>query len=168
MWNYALDRGTSVIKGMKNLVRVITYPDYSQNKCPLCDIPDLGHVTLAEHLTIEHTRSDSSWNTLFDSLTTMDTAFSNHVLCFVNVLLCIAFNYLSLNLYSALHSVCTCVSCQVGLSDMNFEQEQLASNNRVPAIYGNFSPNLNHPPHNVKQKPHLFLLGHTHLLLCLQ
>ena len=89
LWDNTLDHGTSVIKGMKNLVRVITYPDYSQNKCPLCDIPDLGHVTLAEHLTIEHTRSDSSWNTLFDSLTTMDTAFSNHILCFVNIFCCV-------------------------------------------------------------------------------
>lgn len=40
LWDHALDRTS-----------VITYPDYSQNKCPLCDIPDLDHVTLAEHLT---------------------------------------------------------------------------------------------------------------------
>ena len=30
-------------------------------------ILDLDHVTPAEHLTTEHTRSDNSWSTLFDS-----------------------------------------------------------------------------------------------------
>jgi hypothetical protein len=29
LWDHALDHGPSVIKGMKNLVRVITYPDHS-------------------------------------------------------------------------------------------------------------------------------------------
>ena len=73
----------AVIKGMKNFVRVITYPDYSPNKCPLYDIPELDQVTLAAHLIIKHTRSDSSWCTLFDPLITMDPTFFNHVLCFL-------------------------------------------------------------------------------------
>ena len=49
-------------------MRVITYPDHTTNKCPLCDIPELSQATLAEHFTIEHTKSDSSWNTLIDSI----------------------------------------------------------------------------------------------------
>ena len=28
LWDHALDHGPSVIKGIKNLVRVITYPDH--------------------------------------------------------------------------------------------------------------------------------------------
>ena len=34
LWDNALDHGPSVIKGMKNPVRVITYPDHSPKKCP--------------------------------------------------------------------------------------------------------------------------------------
>ena len=49
--------------------RVITHPDYSRNKCPLCDVPELDQATLAEHFIIKHMESDSSW---FDSLSTMD------------------------------------------------------------------------------------------------
>ena len=29
--------GLSVIKGVKNLVGVMNYPDYATSKCPLCD-----------------------------------------------------------------------------------------------------------------------------------
>ena len=77
LWDNALDHSPSVIKSIKNLVRVITYPDHATNKCPLCDIPELSQATLAEHFIIEPTKSDSSWNTLIDSLTTMDPSFSD-------------------------------------------------------------------------------------------
>ena len=82
LWDHALDHGLAVIQSMKNFVRVITYPDYATFKCPLCDIPDLDQVPLAEHLIINHTKSDNSWSTLFDSLITMDPSFFNHILCF--------------------------------------------------------------------------------------
>ena len=75
----------SVIKGMKNLVRVITYPDHSPSKCPLCDRADLDKPTLAEHVITNHTKSDNSWCTLLDSLTTMDPTLFSHVLCFLHV-----------------------------------------------------------------------------------
>ena len=84
LWDHALDHGSSVTKGLKNLVRVITYPDHAMSKCPLCDTPKLDQATLAEHFIDEHTKSDTPWNTLFDSLTTMDPSFYNHVLCFLN------------------------------------------------------------------------------------
>ena len=60
LWDHALDHGPSVIKRVKNLVRVITYPDHATNKCPLCDILEVSQATLAEHFIIEHTKSDSS------------------------------------------------------------------------------------------------------------
>ena len=84
LWDHALDHGSSVIKGMKNLVRVITYPDHATSKCPLCDMSELDQITLAEHFTDEHTKSDSPWTTLIDSLTTMDPSCYSHVLCFLN------------------------------------------------------------------------------------
>ena len=36
LWDHALDHGPSVIKGMKNLVRVITYPDHSPRTKSTC------------------------------------------------------------------------------------------------------------------------------------
>ena len=47
LWGHALDHGPSVMKGMKNLVRVITYSDLSLRKCPLYDTVDLDKPTLA-------------------------------------------------------------------------------------------------------------------------
>ena len=85
LWYHELDHGSSVIKGMKNLVRVIIYPDYAARKCQLCDISKLDQITLVEHFTDEHTKSDSPWTTLIGSLTTiMDPSCYSHVLCFLN------------------------------------------------------------------------------------
>jgi hypothetical protein len=64
LWDHALDHGPSVIKGMKNLVRVITYPDRSPSKCPLCDTPVLDKPILAKHVITNHTKNDNSWCTL--------------------------------------------------------------------------------------------------------
>ena len=88
LWNHALDHSPSVIKGMKNLVRVITYPDHLPNKCPLCDAAVLDKPTLAEHVITNHTKSDNSWCTLLDSLTAMDPPFS--VMFYAS---CTSFNY---------------------------------------------------------------------------
>ena len=60
LFDHALDHGPSVVKGMKNLVRVITYPDHLPNKCPLCDAAVLDKPTLAEHVITNHTKSDNS------------------------------------------------------------------------------------------------------------
>ena len=85
LWDNALDHGPSVIKGMKNLVRVITYPDHSPNKCPLCDTADLDKPTLAEHVITNHTKSDNSWSSLLAALNSMDPTFFSHVLCFLHI-----------------------------------------------------------------------------------
>ena len=65
---------------MKNLVRVITYPDHSPKKCPLCDTADLDKPTLAEHVITNHTKSDNSWSSLLAALNSMDPTFFSHVL----------------------------------------------------------------------------------------
>ena len=86
LWDHALDHGSSVIKSMKSLVRVITYPDHAGSKCPPCDILRLNQITPAEHFIDEHvhTKSDIPWITSIGSLTTMDPSCYNHVLCFLN------------------------------------------------------------------------------------
>ena len=60
----ALDHGLPVIKSTKNLVRVITYPEYSSRKCPLCDTENLEEPTLVEHVITYHTKSDTRWSSL--------------------------------------------------------------------------------------------------------
>ena len=65
------------------------YQDNSPGKCPLCDTTDLDKPTLAEHVITNHTKSDNSWSTVLDSLTTVDPTFFSHVICFLHV--CIVF-----------------------------------------------------------------------------
>ena len=67
LWDDALDYGPSVIKGLKNLVGVITYPSHSLTKCPLCDIQNLPKLTLTDHIIVSHTNSEKSWYSLLDS-----------------------------------------------------------------------------------------------------
>ena len=79
LWDHALGRGSIYYQheepGESN------YLPRSRDK--LCvDIPELSQATLAEQFIIEHTKSDSSWNTQVDSLNTMDPSFHSHVLCF--------------------------------------------------------------------------------------
>ena len=65
-WDNALDHDSSVSKSMKNLVSVITYPDHAVSKCPLCDISKQDQITLADHFTDEHTKSNSPWTIYSD------------------------------------------------------------------------------------------------------
>ena len=80
LWDNALDHGPSVIKGLKNLVRVITYPNHSPKICPFCDIQNLDQP-LIDHVISNHTNSDSSWSSLLDSLCAMDPNCFSHILC---------------------------------------------------------------------------------------
>ena len=85
VWDQALDYGPSATKSMKNIVRVITYPDHATRTCPLCELTGLDRAYLAEHFTSHHTRSERPWNSLMDSLTNMDPSLFSHILCFLNV-----------------------------------------------------------------------------------
>ena len=51
LWDHALDHGPSVIKGMKNLVRVIICPDDSPSKCPLCDTANQPWLNMSSPTT---------------------------------------------------------------------------------------------------------------------
>ena len=85
LWDSALDHGPSCVKSLKSLVRIISYPDHATSKCPKCDVAVLDLPSLPEHIIDGHTNSDSSWDTLINSLVRMDPSFFSHVLCLINV-----------------------------------------------------------------------------------
>ena len=85
LWDDALDYEPSVIKGLKNLIQVITYPTYSLTKCTLCDIQNLAQLTLTYHIIVSHSNSEKSWYSLLDSLCSMDPNCFNHVLCLLHI-----------------------------------------------------------------------------------
>ena len=70
--------------GIKNLVRVITYPEPSSRKCPLCDTENLEEPTLVEHVITYHTKSDTPWSSLLETLCAMDHHCFSHVLCLLH------------------------------------------------------------------------------------
>ena len=57
LWDDTLDHGLYVIKGIKNLLRVIAYPDHAAKKCPLCDTKEFDPQCLPKHFVTEHTKS---------------------------------------------------------------------------------------------------------------
>ena len=78
--DHALDHGLHTVKGVKNLLRVITYPDLTTKKCPLCDTKEHECHCLPKPFVTQHTKSEGTWNTLLNSLITMDPCFNSHVL----------------------------------------------------------------------------------------
>ena len=58
------DHGIHIVKGIKNLLRVIAYPDHATKKCSLCDTTELNLQCLPEHFISEHTNSEGNWETL--------------------------------------------------------------------------------------------------------
>ena len=85
LWDIALDHGQSVVKGVRNLGRIIAYPDHATSDCPLCDVINLNRLRLPEHIIRKHTNNEASWDELMDSLITMDPWFSNHIACLTNI-----------------------------------------------------------------------------------
>ena len=61
-----MDHGIPIVKSMKNMVRILAYPEYAKTKCPLCNTDELNQHLL-EHLT-EHTKTKGTLNTLLDSI----------------------------------------------------------------------------------------------------
>ena len=55
LWDHAMDHGKHVVKGIKNLLRVIAYPDHTTKKSPLCDTTELNLQCLPKHFILEHT-----------------------------------------------------------------------------------------------------------------
>ena len=59
LWDMALDNGQKCIDGIKNLVRIITYPDHATKPCPLCDVTSLLGFTLLDHVLEQHSSTAS-------------------------------------------------------------------------------------------------------------
>lgn len=85
LWDLSLDHGPSTVKSVRNLVRIISYPNHATSKCPKCDIAELDPPSLPAHIIDKHTNSESSWDTLINSLVVMDPIFFTHVLCLLHV-----------------------------------------------------------------------------------
>ena len=116
LWDDALDYGLSVIKGLKNLVQVITYPSHFLTKCPLCDILNLAQLTLTDHIIVSHTNSEKSWYSLLDSCSMNPNCF-NHILClyiYFRFIFFVYFIFVSL-------PILLCMSCLGGPTTLTFE-----------------------------------------------
>ena len=62
LWDFALDHGPRCIDGLRNLVRVITFPPHALSACPLCEEENVPRDSLLSHVLNSHTRSLYSSN----------------------------------------------------------------------------------------------------------
>ena len=102
----------------------MAYPEHAKQKCPLCDTDNLEQ-SLPEHVMRNHINSDGTWDTLLDSLISMDPSFYSHILCFLNIFL--NHPHVSLQRHYLLYFyVCTyqaiyVVYAHAGAQDKNFD-----------------------------------------------
>ena len=54
LWDLALDRGPNCIHGLRNFVRIVTYPPHATSSCPLCEDKDVPRVSLLSHVIGSH------------------------------------------------------------------------------------------------------------------
>ena len=54
LWDLALDRGPNCIHGLRNFVRIVTYPPHATSPCPLCEDKDVPRVSLLSHVIGSH------------------------------------------------------------------------------------------------------------------
>ena len=52
LWDLALDHGPECIDGLRNLVRVITFPPHALSACPLCKEEDITRDSLLSLLMV--------------------------------------------------------------------------------------------------------------------
>ena len=72
LWYFALDHDPRWIDGLRNMVRVITFPPHALSACPLCEEENVPRDSLLSHVLNSHTRSLYSSNdllSLFSSIT---------------------------------------------------------------------------------------------------
>ena len=50
----ALDRGPNCIHGLRNFVRIVTYPPHATSPCPLSEDKDVPRVSLLSHVIGSH------------------------------------------------------------------------------------------------------------------
>ena len=57
LWDLALDHGPKCINGLRNLVRVFTFPPHALSACPLCKNENIPRDALLSHVLGMHSRS---------------------------------------------------------------------------------------------------------------
>ena len=88
LWDHTLDHGEACVTALKNLVRIVSHPSYACSPCPLCNVTGLNE-SLPTHVINEHTNSNESWDTLFNSILNLNSSLYSHILCFYNIFLTI-------------------------------------------------------------------------------
>ena len=82
LWDLVLDNGARCIQGMKNLVRVITFPPHALNACPLCEREDISRDSLLCHVLDSHSNCHFRGTELLQeilSVTDADSVIFNHL-----------------------------------------------------------------------------------------
>ena len=88
LWDLALDHGPKCIDGLKNLVRVITFPSHAMSACPLCEGEDFLRGSLLSHVLNTHARSpfsNSEFLPLLLSVTDSDSILFSHLCSLANL-----------------------------------------------------------------------------------
>ena len=65
--------GAKCIEGLRNLVRVITFPPHAMQACPLCDREEISRDSLLCHVLDSHTNCHLSSSELLQELLTVTT-----------------------------------------------------------------------------------------------
>ncbi len=82
LWDLTLDNGAKCVEGLRNLVRVITFPSHAMQACPLCVMDEISRDSLLYHVLDSHTNCRLSSTELLQdllSVTDADSTFFNHL-----------------------------------------------------------------------------------------
>ena len=73
LWDLALDYGPRCVDGLRNLVRILTFPPLAQSACPLCEEKNLSGARgeLLSHVLDTHTTFTISGSELVTTLKTV-------------------------------------------------------------------------------------------------
>ena len=85
LWDLALDPGPNCIHGLRNFVRIVTYPPHATSPCPLCEDKDVPRVSLLSHVIGSHMSNicDScELLSLFSLVTDSDSTLFNYLCSF--------------------------------------------------------------------------------------
>ena len=88
LWDLALDHGPKCVNGLRNLVRVFTFPPHALSACPLCKNENIPRDALLSHVLDTHSRSHISSSELLPSLlslTDSDSALFQHLCSLANL-----------------------------------------------------------------------------------
>jgi len=88
LWDLALDHGPKCVNGLRNLVRVLTFPPHALSACPLCKNENIPRDALLSHVLDTHSRSRISSSELLPSLlsvTDSDSALFQHLCSLANL-----------------------------------------------------------------------------------